>query len=1122
MRLLKLELLNLASLDNPEGEVIDFENGPVGRCNIFSIVGPTGSGKSTILDAISLALFGTAPRYHTGTGRKFRNTIYSGAGNEPDIAPKDCRNILTRGKKSCYAKLTFLANNGHTYRAEWHTGFRRKKYSEVVTRLYVLECAADGTGVEREEDWASVPQIIGLDYNQFMRTVVIAQGSFANFLSADENTRYELLEKLVGNGEQYRSIAAEIESRRRQAAATLSEISSRVSAFSEVLLADDEVATLTSTINTLERQAAERRARLADLLASIGWYESEKLLFDAVLADRIDRDRALLAVMSSAPVAARLGLFDRTRPAVDILNQIRRLETEIAETDRLLADLATKIVTGKSSLNALQSAAALLSEQNQKAAADLESARPAINKARTIKGTLAAALKNLADSKIAVLQAEKDHSASCDDLKKNSEEADKASIYVSELKTSRDELAAAAQKELKTLDEAVARARNELTAEEAAISADSLPELRGAKAAADVLVADISAAVDFNTRIKAKTDARTAAESEIGRLASDNASLTAALAAIDTATLTSEITTLRDARAIMLGKNLLQLRENLVENQPCPLCGALHHPYSDSGGFQTHTDAMQAAIYAKQKELDAALTRREALQSQINANNGAASTLELSLKSIVAELDTLTTGLDAITARRPECAADSGSLQSMLVAARKSSAAADKALDDYNARQLRVNNLRKEYDATVHNRDTRRTVLDEAVRRADTQLNEAEKHLSALTAKAPVLAARSDELLRKFGEAIGVFDNLNVQVSLLQDDLRAAIGDGDPDAMEKALSDKVAATAAALKTRNEEILAAEKSMAALRADEKSALERHKTACTAKDSAAAALSAWIGNHPGISRADVESVCDAPDDWEAMRRQLKQTDDAFTAALATLERSEAAYRSHFENAPAQSRADFEAERDRITAVADDELVAARARLSEHQRASAQLAGLKDVYLRAREDDAVWAKIYDAIGADGKTMRRIAQCFTLGFLVRHANAEIRRFNRRYELVHVPDSLAIRVVDHDRGDDVRETSSLSGGETFIVSLGLALGLSSLSSRNVSFSNLFIDEGFGTLDPDSLAMVIDSLASLQSNQGKKVGVISHTDMMSERISTRISVVPVGNSGGSRIEIIGG
>lgn len=80
MRLLKLELLNLASLDNPEGEVIDFENGPVGRCNIFSIVGPTGSGKSTILDAISLALFGTAPRYHTGTGRKFRNTIYSGAG----------------------------------------------------------------------------------------------------------------------------------------------------------------------------------------------------------------------------------------------------------------------------------------------------------------------------------------------------------------------------------------------------------------------------------------------------------------------------------------------------------------------------------------------------------------------------------------------------------------------------------------------------------------------------------------------------------------------------------------------------------------------------------------------------------------------------------------------------------------------------------------------------------------------------------------------------------------------------------------------------------------------------------------------------------------------------------
>ena len=142
-----------------------------------------------------------------------------------------------------------------------------------------------------------------------------------------------------------------------------------------------------------------------------------------------------------------------------------------------------------------------------------------------------------------------------------------------------------------------------------------------------------------------------------------------------------------------------------------------------------------------------------------------------------------------------------------------------------------------------------------------------------------------------------------------------------------------------------------------------------------------------------------------------------------------------------------------------------------------------------------------------------------YTLRFLIEHANVEIRKFNSRYELIQVRNSLGIRVIDHDRADDVRDTTSLSGGETFIVSLGLALGLSALSSRNLSFGNLFIDEGFGTLDPDTLSTVIDALAMLQSSQGKKVGVISHTDTMSERITTQIRIVKNGNTGSSHIEI---
>ena len=190
--------------------------------------------------------------------------------------------------------------------------------------------------------------------------------------------------------------------------------------------------------------------------------------------------------------------------------------------------------------------------------------------------------------------------------------------------------------------------------------------------------------------------------------------------------------------------------------------------------------------------------------------------------------------------------------------------------------------------------------------------------------------------------------------------------------------------------------------------------------------------------------------------------------------------------------------------------------RVRKKRHDEAEAALGNLLSQKEAAKTLMDEWNEIYDSIGAsDGKTLRKIAQCYTLRFLV-----EIRKFNSRYELVHIQNSLGIRIIDHHRADVIRDTTSLSGGETFIVSLGLALGLSSLSSRNVHFENLFIDEGFGTLDPETLSMVIDSLSMLQSSQGKKVGVISHTDTMKERITTQICLIKNGDSGSSHIKVL--
>ena len=150
--------------------------------------------------------------------------------------------------------------------------------------------------------------------------------------------------------------------------------------------------------------------------------------------------------------------------------------------------------------------------------------------------------------------------------------------------------------------------------------------------------------------------------------------------------------------------------------------------------------------------------------------------------------------------------------------------------------------------------------------------------------------------------------------------------------------------------------------------------------------------------------------------------------------------------------------------------------------------------------------WAKLNKLIGsADGAKFKVIAQSYTLNLLLLHANKHLAYLSKRYKLQQVPDTLALQVIDCDMCDEIRTVYSLSGGESFLISLALALGLSSLSSNNLKVESLFIDEGFGSLDADSLRTAMEALEQLQM-QGRKIGVISHVQEMSERISVQVQV----------------
>ena len=173
----------------------------------------------------------------------------------------------------------------------------------------------------------------------------------------------------------------------------------------------------------------------------------------------------------------------------------------------------------------------------------------------------------------------------------------------------------------------------------------------------------------------------------------------------------------------------------------------------------------------------------------------------------------------------------------------------------------------------------------------------------------------------------------------------------------------------------------------------------------------------------------------------------------------------------------------------------------------------------YEKRSDEYNLWELLSKAIGTtEGNNFRDVAQAYTMGILLDRANYYMSQLSTRYRLVNYPDTLIVMVQDMEMGCELRTASSLSGGETFLVSLALALGLTSLNDQHFNMDMIFIDEGFGTLDNESLDMVMNTLENLH-NLGKRVGIISHVDTLKERIPAKIQLVRNGKSA-SRVEVI--
>ncbi|MEB3329704.1 MAG: AAA family ATPase [Candidatus Sericytochromatia bacterium] len=278
--------------------------------------------------------------------------------------------------------------------------------------------------------------------------------------------------------------------------------------------------------------------------------------------------------------------------------------------------------------------------------------------------------------------------------------------------------------------------------------------------------------------------------------------------------------------------------------------------------------------------------------------------------------------------------------------------------------------------------------------------------------------------------------------------------------------------------------------------------------------------------GLTLAEALQRLEKPAAWLAAEEAaLGALRDRVTRAQAAQAACEARTRKHLASgAPPRDAAATEAalaDARQALQVAQDELGQARYRHEEDRRARATLSTEVAALEALRSEALVWERLRELIGsADGRKFRTYAQSLTLDALLELANTHLQELRPRYRLERArgEDALELQVVDRDMAHEVRSTQSLSGGETFLVSLALALALSSFASNQRLIRSLFIDEGFGTLDPQTLEDAIATLDALQAS-GRQVGLISHVPGLGERLGVQVRITPVGG-GRSEMRVV--
>lgn len=1179
MKILKININNIQSLKGVQPE-INFTDGILAHAGLYAITGQTGAGKSTILDAITLALYGKTNRH----------------GNDK---PSD--EIITRNQKEAYSEVTFEVNDV-IYMAKWNAAFTRTgTLRSDIRQLYKIDGDDFILLADKIKDVdQKIEEIIGLKYEQFTKSILLAQNNFSAFLKAKPDERAEMLSKITGT-QIYEEISKKVF---EQTKTFESEINNLRATINGNILNDEELNAIAVSFEEKENTIKEIEPKLTRILAEIAWLaaventkteinqhknslefvkqhfsdniELYKKLDHYNKATLIEKDwQAFLN--SEKECAKNTENTKRTTDEIEGLNQkLTAIEPELKSTllkfEEIQKEQASKkplIESAKITFGAIANTNETL-KQNAK---DLETAKSNFDsnledlKAQTSK-------KSILDTAI-----EENQKTIVQYRKYGSWETEKGAVILKQQDIEKS------QKEIELFNiERLQKRISDYDTKNIGIEQllqNTKKENAALKSGVELLELQKKDSDTSENLSKQKDNTKTDLENwkklseYFPKLESQNNQLGINSAELITANLSKE--TLETAildRKQSLGilhenKNLKQLlasfeehRHNLKEDEDCPLCGSKEHPYTlDLPEIFSKND-----IDEKIKELDFEIKSKENEKEEVIKKVASSSQQIINTNATIAEIQETIAKLKSTLQVEKELKMED--IQTAIVNL-------EAEFDSVQTQINKLSELNSNYDRVNKLYSNKTNELNE-IHLADTAYQTAKKQID----EKEVSIAEDFAFIKK------IF--LSFDESLEENDIAAVSEIG------KKLGEnlrKLNAENEILKANQTEIVTVNNAITAF-STKSTSLEESVSKCQKEDEALNIKKGLLENEfkdqtanfelkspqeeesrlqtkvkseqdsvikwKGEKEVTLASVKNKHTDLEQLVAEKLHLDDTFRLATAHLDHK--LTESGFENSVQLQEAlnlensaflitqkqTFETKKQQIegalnanllkqeelnsnslTAKSVEDLNVEKVALEEDKtKMNQEIGQLKEQIKnnnKIQEENQLildtiktknsvfqkWDLLNKTVGSsDGKAFKKFAQDFTLSLLVQHANKHLENMFNRYELFKddTSDEMELQIKDNNFFGEIRNINSLSGGETFLVSLSLALGLSDLASKNTKIRSLFIDEGFGSLDPENLNNALDTLELLRQNDDRQIGIISHVEELKKRITTQIQV----------------